>query len=426
MRRLHRIKKTVLLVAGIVIGVACGWNATAADTVKIGFNYPQTGPYAAEGLDQLRGAQMAMDEINASGGIQGRQIELLIRDSKSEPKTAEQNALDLIDKGVSMIFGGASSAVAVAVGKVAHDKNVLFFGTLTYSMDTTGKDGYKTTFRECYDSWMAAQALGSYLLQRFPNKKYFYLTADYTWGWTTEAAMRVNTDTTNSEVHQAKKTPFPEAKEEHFRAALLEAKKLTPDVLVMVLFGDDLSTAIRIAHDLDLGRSNGVQIVVPNLTLAMAERAGVNVMEGVIGAVPWEWNVPQTYNFEEGKKFVERFIARYNRYPSSSAASSYSILNEYKSALKRAGTFDTNAVITALEGHKYTGVKDQQVWRVFDHQSVQSVYLVEGRSEKEVAADKFKLDYFKIIERISGEDVVISHDLWTCQRLMNGRPATLE
>src|SRR2546423_1085029 len=120
----YRMKTTVLLVTCIAMGVAFGWDAAAADTVKIGFNYPQTGPYAAEGLDQWRGAQMAVDEINTSGGIQGRQIELLIRDSKSEPQTAEQNALDLIDKGVSMMFGGASSGVAVAVGNVAHDKNV--------------------------------------------------------------------------------------------------------------------------------------------------------------------------------------------------------------------------------------------------------------------------------------------------------------
>jgi branched-chain amino acid transport system substrate-binding protein len=398
--------------------------AAAAEPVKIGFNYPKTGPYAAEGLDQLRGAEMAVDDINSTGGILGRKIELLVRDSKSDPKVSEQNALELVVNGATMIFGGASSGVAVAVGKVAHQHNILFFGTLTYSMDTTGKDGYKTTFRECYDSWMASQALGEYLLPKFQNKKYFYLTANYTWGWTTEAALRVTTDTMDSLIHKGRKVPFPGATEADFRAALIEAKRQAPGVLVLVLFGDDFSTAIKIANELDLGRGNGVQIVVPNVTLAMAERAGAAAMEGVIGATPWEWNIANEY--PEGKLFVERFALRYNRYPSTSAASAYTILNEYKSAVQRVGTFDTGSVTIALEGHKYMSMKDVQTWREFDHQSVQSVFLVEGVPERDVLADPFKLNYFKTVSRAAGENVVIPQVLWNWQRLMNGKAAELD
>ena len=87
----------------------------------------------------------------------------------------------------------------------------------------------------------------------------------------------------------ALKTPFPGAQESDFRKALALAKLNKPDVLVLVLFGKDMSQAIRVATA--MGLKNDMQIVVPNLTLGMAELGGPKVMEGVIGALPWTWKV---------------------------------------------------------------------------------------------------------------------------------------
>ena len=107
--------------------------ALAGDVVKLGLNYPKTGPYEVQGLDQFRAASMAVEEINASGGILGKQVELVWRDSQSKPDISKQNAAELINQeGCSMLFGGSSSGVAVAVGDVCQQNNVPFFGTLTY------------------------------------------------------------------------------------------------------------------------------------------------------------------------------------------------------------------------------------------------------------------------------------------------------
>ena len=144
---------------------------SAAETFKIGLNYPETGPYAAMGLDQLRAAQMATEEINAAGGIDGLPVELVIRDSKSNAQVSTDNARELIDKeGVKMIFGGSSSGVAIAVGKVCQEAGIPFFGTLTYSTATTGSAAQRFVFRECYDSWAAANVLGDYMRTNFAGK----------------------------------------------------------------------------------------------------------------------------------------------------------------------------------------------------------------------------------------------------------------
>ncbi len=393
--------------------------------VKIGMNYPRTGPYFAEGLDQFRAAEMAADEINTEGGILGRKIEILWRDSQSKVDVTKKNITELIDKeGVRMVFGGSASSVAVAAGEIAEQKGVLFFGTLTYSTDTTGKDGHRHTFRECYDSWMAAKVLSRYMNNTFKGKKYFYITADYTWGWTTEGSMRKLTHTTDRTLHPGAMTPFPTATHKDFRAALEKARDADPEVLVLVLFGTDMSNAMNMAYQMGLKKK--MRIVVPNIVDTMAESAGPYVMEDVIGALPWSWKIPYQYNFTKGKYFVEKFAEKYHRYPTTSGASAYTILHEYKNAVERAKTFDTPSVIKALEGHAYASLKDQQVWRDFDHQSVQTVYAVKCKPAGEVLKDKYKQDYFEIIASLSGEEAVITKKEWKAHRTASGKSASLE
>lgn len=411
------------LIIGLMIGL-CQPSMAAAEVIKLGLNYPKTGPYAAEGLDQFRAAQMAVEEINAAGGILGNQVKIAWRDEQSKADVAIPNLIDLIDKEkAKMIFGGSTSDISIASGKVCEEKNVIFFGTLTYSTATTGAEGRRHVFRECYDSWMGARAISSYLKAYYGWKKFFYITADYTWGWTTEASVRELTETENTSVHIGVKTKFPFATEKDFSEALNAAQKAQPDVLVMVLFAKDMMTALRQAAA--MGLKKDMQIVVPNLTLGMAEGCGPEVMEGVIGAVHWTWKVPYKYDYPRGKKFIEDFAAKYKRYPSQTGASAYTIVYEYKDAVERAGTFDTPAVIKALEGHSYTLLKDKQVWRDFDHQSAQTIYAIRCNPAPMIKRDKFKLDYFEIIESVPGEQAVITRDEWNAVRTAAGKPTSL-
>ena len=116
---------------GLVLNPASSVRA-ADDLAVIGLNYPETGPYAKQGLDQRRAAEMALEEINTAGGILGKKVKLAYRDTKSNAKVAKENAVELFDnEGAQMMLGGSSSAVAIASGKVAKDKKKIFFGTLT-------------------------------------------------------------------------------------------------------------------------------------------------------------------------------------------------------------------------------------------------------------------------------------------------------
>jgi ABC-type branched-subunit amino acid transport system substrate-binding protein len=416
-----RLARLVLVSVSFVLGAL----AQPADTVKLGLNFPKTGPYEAQGADQLRAAQLAVDEINAAGGILGKQVHLVTRDSQSSVPVTRVNVLDLILKEkVAMVFGGAASSVAVEAGRICEEKGVPFFGTLTYATTTTCEDGHRHTFRECYDSWAGAKALEGYMQKNFAGKKYVYVSADYNWGATTEAAFRKMTGTEDRKAHPGVRTPFPSATEDDFRKAIAMAVEAKPDVLVLVEFGRDMVAAVRQAKL--QGVKSATQIVVPNLTLTMAESAGPKIMEGVIGALPWDWSVPYKYDYAGGKAFVEAYASRFKRYPCTAGASAYTIVYEYKDAVERAKSFEAPAVVKALEGHAYTRLKDRQVWREFDHQSVQSVYAVRCKPEADVLKDKFKLDFFEIIEAVPGDVAFRTQPEWNEYRTAASKPLALE
>lgn len=392
----------------VIIGFASAVFAADAGVVKIGLNYPETGPYAKQGLDQKRAAEIAVDEINSSGGILGKKIQLVMRDTKSNAKVAKGNAEELYDReGVPMILGGSSSAVAIATGEVAMQKDKLFFATLSYSTETTGEYGHRHIFRECFDTYAAGKVMADYLNKNFKNRKYFYITANYTWGWTTESVLRSFTNTKDT-------VKYPEILTElgakDFKQALQEAKEKGAEVLVLSLFGRDMEIAVKQADE--MGLKNRMQIIVPQMNEDMAQGAGAEAMEGIIGATPWMWNVPFKFNYPKGIAFVNKFEERFKRYPTTSGASAYVILHEYKAAVEQAGTFATKAVITALEGRKYTGLKDQQYWRKFDHQSVQTVFAVKVKPAAEVKKSKYQMDYFDIIATMKGDEAAVDFEEW--------------
>jgi ABC-type branched-subunit amino acid transport system substrate-binding protein len=421
---ISRQPSVILLIAAVfsLCFFAAVSPAPAQDQVNILLNYPETGPYQQEGKDQWRAAEMARIEINSAGGILGKKVKLVMTDSVSNAPVSVTNVNTAIDRyGVKMVFGGSSSGVAVAVSQVCKERQVPFFGTLTYSTSTTGEKGNRYTFRECYDSYAAAKAIASYLKRTYEGQRFFYITADYTWGWTTEASMRKFTNTNDKKAHPGVLTRFPSY---DFTKALRAAERANPKVLVLVLFGQEMATAIRQATSMGLKKK--MQIIVPNLTIGMAERGTPEPMSGVIGALPWSWKVPYEYNYPRGQEFVERFSQRFNRYPSTSAASAYAILYEYKAAVERAGSFDSTAVIKALEGHKYQLLKDQQEWRRFDHQSIQTVYVVRCNPASVVLKDKYHLDYFDFIDSMSGDDAFITRSEWNAVRRENNVPINLE
>lgn len=416
------MKRTTRLLAGFLI-LLCSF-PLLADNIKLGFNYPQTGRYKELGLQQRLAAFLAVDEINKAGGILGRQVELVIRNTAGSPEQGVINTRELIrDEDVDMLFGGASSAVTIASGKEAKEHNRLYFGTTTSANATTGAEGHDHMFREYPSAWMTANALGSYMTSTFGDAKYFYVTADYTWGHSSEESLRKFTETLDTQAHPHALTPFPRALIRDFKKALNAADASDADVLFLVLYGDDLTRALKLAHE--MGLKDKMQIVLPNITLAIAQSVGPTIMEEVISTTPWEWMIPYQLEYPRGQQLVEAFTSAYDVRPTSTAATAYSIIYQYKEAVERAGTTDTGELIKALEGHEFSLLKDRQQWRAFDHQNLQTVYVVRGKTRDQVVSDPLRSDYFDVIGSLEGDKAARSLNEWQAARAAAGKSGTL-
>jgi ABC-type branched-subunit amino acid transport system substrate-binding protein len=158
----------------------------------------------------------------------------------------------------------------------------------------------------------------------------------------------------------------------------------------------------------------------------MVEQAGPGLMQGVIGTEPWTWRVPALEKSARGEAFVEAFKTRYEMYPSSSAASAYSIVQQWADAATRARSLDSEALIKALEGHSYTLLKDEQQWRTFDHQNLQTVYAVKVKPRDEVLKDPLKQDYFEIVDRLDASSALPNLAEWQAERRAGDQPLTLQ
>ena len=373
----------------------------AAETIKLGLTYPNTGRYKDLGIDQARGALLAIEEINRAGGLLNRKLELVVGSSGRQGKEKEQ-IQELLKAGVSMAFGGSLNPVVTAT--TAARSNLLYVDTLFHS--PADRISRPTVFYESYDSWMAAKTLAFYMNQQLRNRRIFYVSSDSPWGEMTESILRKFTNSADKQEHGQSVTRFPSPRRKDFLSAYQQADAEGAQVLVLVQYGDDLAKALQVAHE--LGIKENMQIVAPNLTLTVARSVGANVLQDVIGTVPWSWQVARDYSYAEGVRFTEAYVDQYQTKPSAAAASAYTTVMQYRHAVEQAGELGAHTVAKQLAGQTYSGPKDPQTWRESDHLSVQSVYVVKGKPRDQVIQGELREDYFRVMSNIAGQIVALT------------------
>lgn len=386
----------------------------ANEPIKIGLNFPRTGNYKAEGLELRQGSMLAIEQINHNGGVLGRPLQLLSKNSASRAEKAQRNVDEFFHSEAKMIFGGATSEEAIAAGRRARELGLLYFALLSYANEVTGREGHRYIFRESNNDWMSAQVLGEYLSWHMPRQRYHYIISDDTWGLSMETALRLATASQDRAKHSFTRLNPVNASHTEYKQALTKAQKSQADILVLVLQGQNVMRAMRVAHA--MGLNNQVQIIIPNLSRTLIQNLGPQTMTGVIGSQAWNWRVPALENSEKGSAFVKDYTQRYSEYPGSAAASAYSVVYQWADAVQRSKSLESEDIIKALEDHSYQLLKGPQQWRGFDHQNVQDIYAVRVKSRAEIMQDPLKQDYFEIIHRMQGRYAVQSLDDWHQER----------
>ncbi len=369
-------------------------NNPTGGTVTLGFNVPQTGPYADEGADELRAYQLAVEHLNGEGdggmlntfsskalegsGIMGKKVEYVTGDTQTKSDAARASAKSMIEKdGAIMITGDSSSGVAVAVQGLCQEAGVIFMAGLTHSNDTTGKDKKANGFRHFFNAYMSGAALAPVLKNLYgDDRKAYHLTADYTWGWTQEESIKAATEALGWETVNTVKTPLAATDFSSYIAPVLNSGA---DVLVLNHYGGNMVNSLTNAVQFGLREKevNGknFEIVVPLYSRLMAKGAGENV-KGIHGSTNWHWSLQD----EGSKAFVRSFGTKYGFPPSQAAHTCYVQTLLYADAVQRAGSFSPCAVAEALEDFEFDGMGNgKTLYRGEDHQCFKDVLVVRGK-----------------------------------------------
>ncbi|MEW2913468.1 ABC transporter substrate-binding protein [Leisingera sp. JC11] len=369
-------------------------NEPTGGTVTLGFNVPQTGPYADEGADELRAYELAVEHLNGGGdggmmntfsskalqgnGILGKKVEYVTGDTQTKSDAARASAKSMIEKdGAVMITGGSSSGVAIAVQGLCQEAGVIFMAGLTHSNDTTGKDKKANGFRHFFNGYMSGAALAPVLKNLYGTDRVAYhLTADYTWGWTQEESIAAATEALGWQTVNKVRTPLAATDFSSYIAPVLNSGA---DVLVLNHYGgnmvNSLTNAVQFGLREKVVNGKNFEIVVPLYSRLMAKGAGENV-KGIHGSTNWHW----TLQDEGSKAFVKSFGTKYGFPPSQAAHTCYVQTLLYADAVERAGSFNPCAVVEALEGFEFDGMGNgPTLYRAEDHQCFKDVLVVRGK-----------------------------------------------
>ena len=393
---------------------------SSGSSVFIGISVPRTGTYAVQGEDELKGYMLAVEHLNSGDplirkisprttkGVLGKEVKYGVADSEAKPNTAVQEQSRFIsENNAVLITGSTSSAVAVALNKLAQREKVLYVAGISGSNDTTGKDCVRYGFRQCFYGQTAAAAIGPVVLKTFgKGKKAAYLTPDYTYGHTVQHSMEdyLNKNGGWSTVtNQVAPLGAPD-----YSSYLLNIGNSGADVLLNVNWGHDAVLSIQQAQQFGILAKQ--KLVVPYQTPFLAREVGASVMEGVYAATDFWWTLEDKYPL--AKMFVEAFNQKYGYMPEWGANNAYMQFALWADAVERAGSFYPPDVIKSYEAAPKLELTVGEVYfRAADHQLVRPVIIVRGKKPSDM---KNKEDFYEIVEIVPGEGLMQPPDAFGC------------
>ena len=377
MKRLIGILGAALFLVFILTPVVCPTDLPKV--IKIGGQGVTSGAHADYGRQMIMGATLAIDEINAAGGILGSKLEMKFMDSELKPAVAVKNARYMVQEwGAHLLFGVDSSGVCMAVGAVLPelDRIQIFCHAATEKLTEklVYEKGIKNIFRISVpvyqDSIVAAM-----IFKDFPEiKRWAGINCDYEYGRTCWTLFKSTLKKYRPDVEFVAEAwaPFWTTDFSPHLSAVM-AKK--PDGIFATPWAGEAVMDLRQA--LLFGVFDQIEVWWQamggsvDVLEGLAREVAKNKFKGKLWATArYIHNWPDTL---ENKTFVDRFRKRWARYPNYSAETSYSAIYVFKAAIEKTKSLETAKLIKAIEGMRIKCPGGERYFRPEDHQAVYTV-----------------------------------------------------
>ncbi|HEX4885798.1 MAG TPA: ABC transporter substrate-binding protein [Casimicrobiaceae bacterium] len=359
-------------VAGAAVGLA-GFpfiGRAQSDVIRIGHLTPRTGFLGPLGEFAVQAADMAVAEINAAGGVNGRKIELLKEDSVN-PQTASTKAERMVERDkVACIIGEISSASGLTISQVAERTKTLFINTGCNSDELRGKGCKRYMFHIESQNSMYVKTCGRSLLAQglVKGKKWYSLTADYAFGHDLLRVAKKFMSGNGGEFAADKLVPTDVT---DFSPLLLEIRSAKPDLVISNLAGNQITNFLKQYSEFGLP----FPVAGFGFDTAVAWGAGKG---NFLGTWPLVWH--HLLDTPASKKFVADFTKRYNRPPENQAWGDYNAIKLVAQAMAETKSIDSTKLVEHFEkGAKFPLMKTRDgYFRKDDHQMMHEMYTVQA------------------------------------------------
>src|SRR6185312_13768539 len=313
----------------------------AGNKVVIGDIDDMSGVYAdVIGPGGVTAAKMAIDDFG--GSVLGNKIELLTSDHQNKPDLGAQKFREWADRdGLTMVLGGSNTGVSLAMSNVAKEKKIPFFAIGAAGASLTGKDCTPYTMHYVYDTTSLANGTAKLLVKQ-GGKSWFFLTADYAFGYQLQDGASKVVEANGGKVVGAVRVPLSTS---DFSSYLLQAQNSGAQVLGLANAGNDFTNSIKAADEFGIGRT-----MKPAALLAFISdihALGLKTAQGLYLTTGWYWDLN-----DKSRAFGKRYFAKTGRMPTMNQAGYYSATMTYLNAVKAAGTTDADKVMDQLHKMK--------------------------------------------------------------------------
>jgi len=364
--------------------------------IKVGIIDCYSGPPSAYTNDVRDAFKLAVDKINAKGGVFGRKIEFTTRDSKFKVDIGLSAAKELIMReNVDILMGTINSALALAISDLCKKEKLPFFVTFSKSAKITGAKGHRYVFSMTENTALAGKA-GAVGLAKRPYVKYWIAGDDYEYGHAIAEGVWNNLKKLKPEVKLLGQSWWKVGEPDFtpYITAILSAK---PDAVIIATGGRDCVPFLKAAHT--TGFNKRMPFYMHTATeLSTLKALGLNAPEGVIGTSNYHFFYPDT---PKNKSFVKEFKSVYGRVPKVGALYGYIAANFIIKGYEKAGKVNTEKLIDAIEGMTVDSPLGNLTLRAYDHQVMFPMYM--GVTDKVPGYDFLMV---KDLVTLPGKDVM--------------------
>ena len=352
------------------------------DPVLIGCLIPFTGVETHNGLSMQYGAEIAAEMINANGGINGREVQLILEDTTGSASVAEDRAIRMVeDDNVDVLIGTLASSETYAVFEYAQEQEIIFMNPTFYTGELHGRYFFATGATPN----QVIYPLMDYALEELDKNSYYFIGSDYVWGYGSIAAALGHGEEIGAEVVNEEYVPFGTT---DFSSNITRIMGSDADIIFPFVAGLDGATFLQQLYD--FGATQDYLIVGNYLDELLVPALPAGAVEGIVNTSGYYTNIDTPEN--------AAFLEKVREYDSDAlmgnfGANMYHNLLFYAEAANAAGTTETEAVIEALQGLTIQGLTGPMTIDPETQHAIQNIYMAEIQPDK-------SFEIIKVLEQV--------------------------